>query len=185
MSLAAVGWLGEEKDGSALALDLLDRLASFHDVVDDFRAKELVDRLKDNHSYLGTGHWLALCLFFERPYWSRLWVIQEIAMSSSDLIMHCGSKYLSWDRMCLGMGIVHRYFWQVKDSCLAHDRQAAGLDGPWRWPARHLNKIWKDLHLISKLEGKAKQYLDFKQLLEVANVSECSDPRVGFLDYCR
>jgi hypothetical protein len=49
LSFAAVGWLGEEKDGSAQALDLLDRLASFHDPVDDFRAKELVDRIKGNH----------------------------------------------------------------------------------------------------------------------------------------
>ncbi|KAE9377656.1 hypothetical protein N431DRAFT_434813 [Stipitochalara longipes BDJ] len=145
--------------------------------MNDFKVKELVDRLKDDPSYLGTGHWQALCLFFERSYWSRLWVIQEIAMSSSDMIMYCGSKSLSWERMCLGMGIIHRHLWQVKDSCLAHDRQVAGLDGPWRWPVRHLNKIWKDLYPISQLERSGEQHLDFKRLLEVASVSECSDPR--------
>jgi hypothetical protein len=149
ISFAAVGWLGEEKDGSEQALELLDNLASFYDPAHDFKAKDLVEKLKDDPSYLGTGCWLALCSLFERSYWSRPWVIREIAMSSSDMIMHCGGKSLSWERLCLEMGIIHRYLWQVKDSCLAYDRQVAGLNGPWRWPVRHLNKIWKDLYPIS------------------------------------
>jgi hypothetical protein len=149
ISFAVVGWLGEEKDGSEQALELLDNLASFYDPAHDFKAKDLVEKLKDDPSYLGTGCWLALCSLFERSYWSRPWVIREIAMSSSDMIMHCGGKSLSWERLCLGMGIIHRYLWQVKDSCLAYDRQVAGLNGPWRWPVRHLNKIWKDLYPIS------------------------------------
>jgi len=145
--------------------------------VNDLRTRQLAEKLKDNPSYLGTGNRLALCHFFQRPYWPRLWVIQEIAMSASDMIMHCDGTPLSWVRLSLGMEIFHRYLYQVKDNCLAYDRKVAGLDGPWRWPVRQLNKIWKDLYPISQLERRREGYLDIKRLLEMASVSDCSDPR--------
>ena len=67
-SFASLGWLGEEGPEGKQALDLLDRLVSFHDPQDNYRAKDLVIRLKGNLGYLGIGCWAALCRFFGRDY---------------------------------------------------------------------------------------------------------------------
>lgn len=34
---------------------------------------------------------------FDRPYWKRLWVIQEIALAK-ELVILCGSRIISWDQ---------------------------------------------------------------------------------------
>jgi hypothetical protein len=173
-SFASVAWLGEGGTGGKQALDLLDKLASFHDSKDDYRAKDLVIRLKNDLGYLGTGCWDALCHFFARDYWSRLWVIQEIVLSSPDMVLHCGSHTITWQQLCLGLGIVHQYLWGVKDACLLNDRQ--GMNGAW-WPTKNLHKVWKDLYPISQLMKDEQPHLSFKQLLEVAAASQCSDAR--------
>ncbi|KIX04888.1 uncharacterized protein Z518_05759 [Rhinocladiella mackenziei CBS 650.93] len=68
-------WLGEGDADSDYAFDYIDNNARTY-----------------NHQIL------SLC--FEqltlRPYWTRLWVIQEIALARSVLIL-CGTKLSSWD----------------------------------------------------------------------------------------
>lgn len=39
------------------------------------------------------NHFIALC---SRPYWDRLWIIQEVVLASK-LEVHCGSFNISWD----------------------------------------------------------------------------------------
>jgi hypothetical protein len=40
--------------------------------------------------------WLAIERLFKRPYFTRLWVWQEIRMSYANAILHCGKMQLPW-----------------------------------------------------------------------------------------
>ncbi|KAH8895997.1 hypothetical protein GQ53DRAFT_743913 [Thozetella sp. PMI_491] len=51
----------------------------------------------------GAGHaspWLAMRRFLQRPYWKRIWIIQE-AVLATRLYILCGTKSLSWDDLSL------------------------------------------------------------------------------------
>jgi hypothetical protein len=40
--------------------------------------------------------WMALADFLNRPYWTRAWIVQEIALSKETIVM-CGKHSLPWD----------------------------------------------------------------------------------------
>jgi hypothetical protein len=53
---------------------------------------------------------------FNRPYWSRVWVIQEIALSEYDPLVGCGDKWIPWSKMVRGVTIVVRILHRQVDA---------------------------------------------------------------------
>jgi hypothetical protein len=80
-------WLGPEEDDSALAIDLLQ------DVADQAGSPENVSGLIS--SRVGKPDLDALVSLFERDYWRRLWVVQEI-FNATSITVYCGSTKLPW-----------------------------------------------------------------------------------------
>ncbi|EEA22069.1 Ankyrin and HET domain protein [Talaromyces marneffei ATCC 18224] len=77
-------WIGPEKDDSRRAIDFIkSRL-----VHDD------ADQLLENFEY--RHEWLALSKLMRRPWFSRRWIIQEIALART-ATLHCGSDWLPWE----------------------------------------------------------------------------------------
>jgi hypothetical protein len=76
-------WLGLESDDSEKAMVLLQKLANCRDH-DAGMALISSERWRP--------HFPALVSLFERPYWNRLWVVQEvlIALSTSYVTVYCG-----------------------------------------------------------------------------------------------
>ena len=77
-------WLGSEADESTVATRLIKTIADrfiqqghLQDVV-SLRREELA----------------ALVSLFERPYWKRLWVVQEV-LNATEIDVYCGSSKLS------------------------------------------------------------------------------------------
>lgn len=71
-------WLGVEKENSAQAHKIL------HDL---------------SHAELQLNHdtdLSSVVSLFDRDYWSRLWVVQEI-LHAKDIVVRCGFSQLSWD----------------------------------------------------------------------------------------
>jgi hypothetical protein len=80
-------WLGPEEDESALAIDLLQNVA------DQAGSAENVSSLIS--SRVGKPDLDALVSLFERDYWRRLWVVQEI-LNATSITVYCGSTKLPW-----------------------------------------------------------------------------------------
>ncbi|KAK0619060.1 heterokaryon incompatibility protein-domain-containing protein [Immersiella caudata] len=78
-------WLGPEADDSDLATDILKRVAS-----DDDPQALLSFLTKLSRRTLGT-----VVALFEREYWRRLWVVQEV-FHAKDIMVYCGSSSLPW-----------------------------------------------------------------------------------------
>ncbi|OCL04967.1 HET-domain-containing protein [Glonium stellatum] len=74
-------YLGESRDNSDLAMDII---SDIHTPSNDSEGRVLkpdMDMLQH---------------FFDRPWFNRIWVLQEVAMARS-AVVNCGRKSLSWD----------------------------------------------------------------------------------------
>jgi hypothetical protein len=122
-------WLRTEGNGeNGKAFDLIEELALIggQKDEDEAKARRLKSMLVDDSEHFPLGSWLALNDLFRNPYWLRLWVVQEIALGSSDMMMlQCGSRSISWHTLCRGVGVLHRHLWIVKKILFLDDQERA------------------------------------------------------------
>lgn len=82
-------WLGPEADNSDHAIDLIDRLDA------EARNPKEVKRIINSNSW--EKHFDALVDLFERDYWRRLWVVQEVNNAPYGIV-YCGNKRTPWSK---------------------------------------------------------------------------------------
>ena len=85
-----VVWLGPEDESTPLALDIIQRISAgveltwhhrgIHRTLPGSEAQILEQRPED--STLSSEHWTALSRFLRRPWFSRLWIRQEVQLAS-------------------------------------------------------------------------------------------------------
>lgn len=90
------GWIGDEANGSKLAIKALRDINASPGVLSSF--EENVEA--------------ALIEFFARPWFVRSWIIQEVTLAR-DLHVVCGSDKLSWERL---YDAVRKYEAYARDS---------------------------------------------------------------------
>jgi hypothetical protein len=54
------------------------------------------------------GSWKGIEMLFQRPYWTRLWIIQEIALSHGEIVFICGEQFLDWRTLIDALSILLR-----------------------------------------------------------------------------
>ena len=86
-------WLGNEARESDSAMDLI-RILSV--ACNTGQGKALGDNLRQKRDLLGQGCWRALSELLDRPYWDRLWVLQEIALGGGRTVILCGQEAVTW-----------------------------------------------------------------------------------------
>ncbi len=98
---SVIVWLGEESKDSTAAFDLISRLvaaaiteleSSSADTKKVFQARDLGLLALPEHS---DPAWKALDALFWRPWFSRVWVIQEIIVARDASVL-CGSSHCQW-----------------------------------------------------------------------------------------
>lgn len=100
-------WLGPEADDSDHAVDILlhvgqrvsvkgDGTMERHPGAPPRRLKEPIWESLDEPMPFGDFDMRALTSFFERPWFTRMWVRQEIALGKRAIIL-CGTRVLPWD----------------------------------------------------------------------------------------
>jgi hypothetical protein len=80
-------WLGPEADDSSLAIDFLIAMADKYSFPDEVSSLISV--------VVGRRGLDAVVLLFEREYWRRLWVVQEV-FNAKDITVYCGSRQVNW-----------------------------------------------------------------------------------------
>lgn len=202
---SVVIWLGEESEDSEKAINLLETLSRLSDHSEknehkSFGLSEKVEKLrlalKNDPEYLGRGSWVALREFLARPYWDRLWIIQEVLISSTKTIL-CGSLCIDWDTLCTGLGTIHKHFFVMKNELLEHDQRVCRKIYTEPWNTKNLHRVVKDFWRLGnelKKDGKEiylsrqrsdddpqrifqRKPLDTHRLLEISKQSLASDAR--------
>lgn len=89
-------WLGEEGEGNKLEplIRFARKLstANTSTLPTDRAARQKPLGFKDSHI-------LSLSYLLERPWFRRIWVVQEVAVAS-EAILYCGQKVLTWEMLC-------------------------------------------------------------------------------------
>jgi hypothetical protein len=171
---AVIAWLGEESHQSNSAIQLVRDLAVFSQAG---CGEQLEASLRAEPDFLGQGCWLALQEFVERPYWYRLWIIQEIVMGASATWIRCGTSSIDWTSFCRGIAFLEEHLWLVKDELLEREILATRSQREPIWTITTLHLVYQDLSVLSEREEKGGDYLSFGRLLDIANSADCKDAR--------
>lgn len=86
-------WLGIAGRDYWGAMVLLDSLGN-----PETSAKELSRSISEHAAVAHVKFWTELSLLCHRPYWQRLWIIQEVVLASK-IKAHCSSLIFDWERL--------------------------------------------------------------------------------------
>jgi hypothetical protein len=89
---AVIVWVGLEDDQSVKAQDFMEYLGREPSELEAFRKEQYQSAKSERFQ----SSWEACDGFFARPYWRRVWIIQEIA-AAANVSVQCGKRVTSWD----------------------------------------------------------------------------------------
>ena len=97
-----VVWLGEATELSDVAIDLIQNAAAVYrkengiELNEVFKLGDTVEKLEGRTPQLSVEDaQRSIIMLFQRTWWSRVWVIQEVVFSRSCTVM-CGSRQPGW-----------------------------------------------------------------------------------------
>ncbi|KAH7149237.1 heterokaryon incompatibility protein-domain-containing protein [Dactylonectria estremocensis] len=102
LTTRVVVWLGPEEDGSSVAISLLAHVgAQIETTLDGFRltspdAEEPTWYDIDVNLPISPSEWEAIEELVSRPWFTRVWTVQEIVLANRLTILHAGSAVISW-----------------------------------------------------------------------------------------
>ncbi|ETS76121.1 hypothetical protein PFICI_11508 [Pestalotiopsis fici W106-1] len=173
-----VSWLGEDGNASNAAFDLLEKFADIARQV----GKPAFGELPLPSGLFFGDYFYGLNELMQRPYWSRLWIVQELVLGSSSVVLRCGERVLGWKTFCSGINILNRAdMWVIKDQLLKMEHKARGLGGS-RYHAvfgtLYIHLVHKDIQVLAHYEEtQGGGNLSLRRLLDIACGSDCTDMR--------
>lgn len=102
-SLGVFVHLGAEEDDSDRGIDVLQRTAM---EVEQGVDRSLYLQNRDKPTEADRRDYAALMNLLIRPYWSRLWILQEVAMSDRGTIMGCGERDFRFEEVIVATKFV-------------------------------------------------------------------------------
>lgn len=90
--------LGPELDGSTQAFQMMERIAEHMRNGTDLAryALEMSTAINNNEPVPDREGLIAIFHLFCRQYWSRMWIIQELAMGDDQVVVGCGYEGLDF-----------------------------------------------------------------------------------------
>jgi hypothetical protein len=141
-------WLGPENDKSLIAMKFLKRVdTKVRQYVKYHSDEEEKKELEAIHVYIKEHHdnpenrstWDAIERLWQRNYWSRIWIIQEVVFGTTmpwQCIVHCGRHSIAWETLVAldrAMALIDRTCYDNEHSevDVVQLSRGARLDLPW------------------------------------------------------
>ena len=125
---SAVVWLGEESNDSSVACDTISSVAHL-----DFELQGMMF-LPHVEFTCGKLDWQPLLKILKRPYWNRLWIIQELAMNHRNTTFVCGNRIFSRNELrevlwfCQRQSmVIQRLLKTTSDKTMSHENNLFGF----------------------------------------------------------
>ncbi|KAL9596024.1 MAG: hypothetical protein Q9219_006075 [cf. Caloplaca sp. 3 TL-2023] len=159
-------WLGPAEDNSSLAMNSLEELASKFEVDRDtfeltpFKAEDAdtIWLALDYPAPFTEAMYRVIICFLDRPWFSRLWILQEVLLGADRAQLVCGKQILSW--LALRKAIC----------CLLRRKNPKNFKG--------FESLVLRISEISSLQGDTSLLsLPLSSILEPTKIAQCSDPR--------
>lgn len=163
-----VVWIGEEENGNAEAFKLIKTLSKS---CEDGTDKVLGDALRKSPDFFGYDSWRALDQFMDRAYWHRLWIMQEMAMGSSQTPILCGNQTVTWGEVYHGIVTFASPYIDVMFTYIEKECRDAGV----KYSGLNRNKI---IHLWEEQNVQAgRKLLQLMPMLDLGRKSLATDPK--------
>ncbi|KAF2006554.1 hypothetical protein P154DRAFT_421812 [Amniculicola lignicola CBS 123094] len=147
-------WLGKEDDFTADALTTIERVASIPE--EDWNSVLYTSFYDTTYRepHLTPHNWLGFIALINRPWFKRAWVVQEIALAKSAIVV-CGKKTFPWEKLSKTLSFIKKTRWYHH----LHTEKLKHVSGVQKNPG-----VYKRL-LQAKLDvGVAPIYLDETRL---------------------
>lgn len=112
--------------------------------------------------------------FFALPYFTRIWIIQEIVVNC-DVTLFCGNSYISWTRFVIALDALEKKYATKPSGEAVLDIKCIPLR-----TINTLSSLWR-LHagaMMKRGQGwPSDEDSKFLALLDSFNKSQCTDPR--------
>ncbi|KAF7932257.1 hypothetical protein BELL_0282g00080 [Botrytis elliptica] len=147
-ALSVIVWLGNAAENSDTAFRMLKEIAARAILrrSDATNYNEHINQLIQLFDGFDHEEWKALVALCQRPYWSRIWVLQEIHLAKSYKV-HCGKKSIDGNAFQYSIAIFSdgrmktdkstEYFRIITESAVSAHRLAKDLPPPFhtlrRW----------------------------------------------------
>lgn len=93
-------WLGPEEDGSTRAINFMGQIAKLaSNPAEVASILSSADTVKDL---------ITVAALFERPYWRRLWVVQEVC-NARKILVYCGTTIATWEVYQISSDLFHKH----------------------------------------------------------------------------
>ena len=180
-ALATIIWLGEAADDDSLAIAMLESIAT-HQIDTRDEAVALAAISYGDPETFWLGAWTALGQFLCRPYWPRLWIIQEIALSHDRVSIALGGVTIEWAAL---VGIIRVLSYDIEGlvRTLRLGNEATGLPDNVNVYLPHLTQI-QYLELVRTAVTRNETYPDLQRVLTMtrsANATDLKDKVYGIL----
>jgi len=174
-AFSTVVWLGESMDGSERAMEYMIQI---------MHVKKEISRRVDNFSWpweestsdewFAAVPWHAIYSFLGRRYWTRLWIIQELALNHNATLFLCGNRQLTREVIALATrfcteGETPGKIGSIIDGVSRYGPIATGKADFFSAARRVDSLVWLDA-----LSSPAK---NLDQVLDLGQRAESTDPR--------
>ncbi|KAL8801197.1 MAG: hypothetical protein Q9182_004646 [Xanthomendoza sp. 2 TL-2023] len=117
-------WLGPESNDGQAGLHILVKICDLSSQGKIDQGGPPLDFDDDQLQSLGLPEttspiWRALLVFLSRPYFTRMWVLQELAVAKKDISIMCGEYILSYQVFYYALRFMDRQGWRVTLQSLA------------------------------------------------------------------
>ena len=160
-------WLGEEKENSDKAIKFIPNVLDL----------DAAPKLASDQKYI--EDWDSFFNLLRRPWFSRRWVIQEIAFAQKAWV-YCGSKKILWDEFVDAVSLfssMHKDLRQLFQSSGKHNFNANYLGDINELGAVRLIKTYNNLFRKSDDKGGRTRLLTLEQLVSQLPAFEASEPQ--------
>ncbi|KAK2865005.1 hypothetical protein FQN49_004000 [Arthroderma sp. PD_2] len=104
-------WLGREDAYTKRAADLIPRFSKagnqfINSAILPYEANSQELHAREGIPYISEGEWDAMAALFQRQYFRRLWIVQEIILSGI-VVAYCGGVEIPWRLFCITAQMLH------------------------------------------------------------------------------
>jgi hypothetical protein len=148
-------WLGEAENHSYHAMYIIKQLARHSATLEEWNPQDCWsdEKLQQVGLYFGNyaGHmdkeWTAVQPLFDRPWFRRIWTVQEVAVARYTMVM-CGPEEMPWTEMIRGLEV-------GVSSRLLYSKRALNPDTLDFFDPAHAAQLshWEKLQQSSKYSG--------------------------------
>jgi hypothetical protein len=141
-SLGVIVHLGPQREDTDLAVDSLKRIASqVYDRISE--GKDSPPLSRENTSESTRKLYISLVRLFCQPYWRRLWILQELAMSDANTTFGYGARSFQFNELHL----TSKFVWHNIEMLELIIGDAAELNFPTMnssmWVIMFVEELWK------------------------------------------